>query len=62
MVGLGTWYNAYVPTCLPSDLARGFHMPRIVFEEGLTESELVVMNGLHRVYDSGRVLWVKDVL
>ena len=31
------------------------------FKDGLTESELAELNGLHKVYDSGKKRWVKNV-
>lgn len=33
----------------------------LLYEEGMTERELARLNGLHRVYDSGKIRWVKDV-
>lgn len=35
--------------------------PGLVWEDGLTEHELALRNGLYRVYDCGKVRWVKDV-
>jgi len=32
--------------------------PDLLFEDGLTESELADLNGLYRVYDSGKTKWV----
>jgi hypothetical protein len=29
-----------------------------VYEEGLFESQLVLLNGLNRVYDAGKKKWV----
>lgn len=34
----------------------------LVFKDGLSETGLAELNGLHRVYDSGKKRWVKDVL
>lgn len=31
----------------------------MIFEDGLTERELADLNGLYRVYDSGKMKWVK---
>ena len=31
----------------------------MIFEDGLTERELADLNGLYRVYDSGKIKWVK---
>lgn len=33
--------------------------PELKFEEGLTERELAELNGLYRIYDSGKVKWSK---
>lgn len=35
--------------------------PNLLYEEGLSESELAELNGIHRVYDSGKIRWVKRV-
>jgi hypothetical protein len=35
--------------------------PGLTFEEGKTEYELAKMNGLHRVFDCGKVKWVKEL-
>lgn len=35
--------------------------PELKYEEGLTESELAELNGLRRVWDYGKVKWVKVV-
>lgn len=35
--------------------------PNLKYEEGLTERELAQLNGLFRVYDAGKVRWVKVV-
>lgn len=35
--------------------------PRLKFEEGLSESELAKLNGLSRIWDAGKVRWVKSV-
>lgn len=33
--------------------------PDLMWEEGLSERELAALNGLHRVWDAGKVRWVK---
>lgn len=35
--------------------------PALQYQEGLTERELAELNGLFRVYDAGKVRWVKQV-
>lgn len=35
--------------------------PSLQYQEGLTERELAELNGLFRVYDAGKVRWVKHV-
>lgn len=35
--------------------------PNLKFEEGLTERELAELNGLDRIYDAGKVRWIRDV-
>src|SRR5690606_34103676 len=35
--------------------------PNLIWKEGLTERELAQLNGLHRIWDSGKVRYVKDV-
>lgn len=35
--------------------------PNLLFEEGLTERELAELNGLYRIYDSGKVKWSKKL-
>lgn len=35
--------------------------PGLLWEEGLTERELAEMNGLYRVWDSGKIRWKKTV-
>ena len=35
--------------------------PSLQYQEGLTERELATLNGLFRVYDAGKVRWVKHV-
>lgn len=32
--------------------------PELQYSEGLTEGELAALNGLHRIYDSGKIRWV----
>lgn len=34
----------------------------LVYIEGFTERELVELNNLYRVYDSGKIRWVKEVV
>jgi G:T-mismatch repair DNA endonuclease (very short patch repair protein) len=35
--------------------------PSLTYKEGLTETELAVLNGLIRVWDAGSSLWVKEI-
>ena len=35
--------------------------PGLKYEEGLTERELARLNHLYRIYDAGKIRWVKDV-
>lgn len=35
--------------------------PQLKYEEGLTERQLAELNGLYRVYDSGKIKWVKTI-
>jgi Probable Zinc-ribbon domain len=35
--------------------------PELLWEDGLTEKQLAELNGLHRVWDSGKTRWVKEV-
>lgn len=35
--------------------------PNLKYEEGLTERELARLNHLYRIYDAGKIRWVKDV-
>lgn len=42
-------------------LARFRRDPALVYVEGLTERELAQVNGLARVWDSGKVRWVRQV-
>lgn len=33
----------------------------LLYREGLTERELATLNGLHRIYDYGKIKWIKEV-
>lgn len=35
--------------------------PNLLYEEGLTERELAELNGLTRIYDAGKIRWVKEL-
>ena len=35
--------------------------PALKFEEGLTERELAELNGLNRIWDAGKIKWVKTI-
>lgn len=35
--------------------------PKLSFVENKTERELAEMNHLYRIYDSGKIRWVKDI-
>lgn len=35
--------------------------PNLLFEEGLTETQLAALNGINRVWDSGKVRWIKSL-
>lgn len=35
--------------------------PNLLFEEGLTETELAALNNLPRIWDSGKTRWVKSI-
>lgn len=36
--------------------------PNLKFEEGLTESELARLNNMHRIWDAGKVRWVRKLI
>lgn len=36
--------------------------PDLIWQEGLSERELATLNGLYRIWDSGKIRWVKDVV
>ena len=40
--------------------ARFKSNPELRYEEGLTETQLARINGLERVYDSGKTRWLLD--
>lgn len=42
-------------------LKRFSNDPKLQYEPGLTERELAALNGLHRVWDAGKIRWVKNV-
>lgn len=36
--------------------------PNLLWKEGLTETQLAQLNGLHRIYDAGKTRWVKTLV
>jgi len=42
-------------------LARFRTDSALIYKPGLTERELAALNKLHRIWDAGKVLWVKEI-
>lgn len=43
-------------------LKRFMDDPKLQWEEGLTEKELAQLNGIERIWDAGKVRWVKETV